>query len=179
MGRIKPIEDKDVTDEVKPIFAEIEATFGMVPNLFRTAAHFPPLLKANWEKVKAVMTGGSLSRKLKETIAVLVSRDNSCQYCSGAHTMFLKTMGVTDKEIEYINNANLSGAGFNTKEVALILFAQKANKNPGKIPDQDFQDLINAGATESEIVEALGTMEIFTAFNKFLDSLEVTYDFNG
>ncbi len=34
-----------------------------------------------------------------------------------------------------------------------------------------------AGVTESEIVEALGVMELFTAFNKFLDSLKVEVDF--
>ena len=34
------------------LFGEIEAAFGMVPNLFRTYAHHPPLLRANWEKVK-------------------------------------------------------------------------------------------------------------------------------
>ncbi|PJB30954.1 MAG: peroxidase, partial [Deltaproteobacteria bacterium CG_4_9_14_3_um_filter_65_9] len=30
---------------------------------------------------------------------------------------------------------------------------------------------------DAEIVEALGVMELFTAFNKFLDSLEVALDF--
>ena len=70
---------------VEPIFKEIEGAFGKVPNLFRTYAQFPPLLEANWNKVKAVMMGGSLSRQLKEAIAVLVSRDNGCDYCVAAH----------------------------------------------------------------------------------------------
>lgn len=178
MARIKALDKKDVSGEVGPIFSEIEKSFGMIPNLFKTMAHFPPLLKANWEKVKAVMMGGSLSRKVKETIAVLVSKDNSCQYCVGAHTMSLKAIGVTDKALENIHSMDLAEAGFNEKEVALILFAQSANSNPHRIPDSDFQELGNLGATESEIVEALGVMEIFTAFNKFIDSLEVALDFN-
>ncbi len=177
MARIKPVDVNNVSDEVKAIFTEIEGAFGMVPNLFKTSAHFPLLLKTNWEKVKAVMMGGRLSRKVKETIAVLVSTDNSCQYCAGAHTMMLKSIGVTDKELENINNANLSDAGFSEKETALILFAQKANNNPNRIPDQDFQDLTKLGANEAEIVEALGAMELFTAFNKFIDSLAIDMDF--
>ena len=80
MARIRALDKNDVSDEVKIIFTEIESAFGMVPNLFKTSAHFPPLLKANWDKVKAIMMGGNLSRKVKETIAVLVSKDNSCQY---------------------------------------------------------------------------------------------------
>ncbi len=177
MARIKALDKKDVSDEVRLIFSEIENIFGMVPNLFKTSAHFPQLLKANWDKVKAVMMGGNLSRKIKETIAVLVSKDNSCQYCVGAHTMSLNAIGVTDKELENIHNMDLAEAGFNEKEVALIFFVQKANSNPNRIPDSDFQKLINLGATESEIVEALGVMELFTAFNKFVDSLEVAMDF--
>ncbi len=176
MARIRALDEKDISDEVRLIFSEIESAFGMVPNLFKTSAHFPPLLKANWDKVKAVMMGGNLSRKVKETIAVVVSKDNSCQYCVGAHSMALKTIGVTDKALEEIHNMDLAEAGFNEKEIALILFAQKANSNPNRIPDSDFQKLINLGATETEIVEALGVMELFTAFNKFIDSLEVALD---
>ncbi|MGR3316866.1 MAG: carboxymuconolactone decarboxylase family protein [Candidatus Anammoxibacter sp.] len=176
MARIKTIENSEASEEVKLIYADIESAFGMVPNLFKTAAHFPPLLKANWDKVKAVMMGGSLSRKVKETIAVLVSKDNSCQYCVGAHTMLLKSIGATDKELENINNMNLTEAGFSEKEAALILFAQKANGNPNRIPEKDFQELTSLGATEPEIVEALGAMEIFTAFNKFIDSVEIDID---
>ena len=35
----------------------------------------------------------------------------------------------------------------------------------------------SAGASNAEIIEALGVMELFTSFNKFLDSLQVDIDF--
>src|SRR4030067_1779282 len=90
--------------EVQEIFTEIEGAFGKIPNLFKTYAHFPPLLKANWSKVKAVMMQGSLSRKVKESIALLVSKDNSCAYCVAAHTAALRTIGTTDKELRMIES---------------------------------------------------------------------------
>jgi alkylhydroperoxidase family enzyme len=37
--------------------------------------------------------------------------------------------------------------------------------------------LRQVGASDAEIVEALGVMEVFTSFNKFLDSLQVDIDF--
>ncbi len=52
-----------------------------------------------------------------------------------------------------------------------------ANRNPLAIADAEFQVLRQAGAQDTEIVEALGVMEVFTAFNKFLDSLQVEIDF--
>src|SRR3972149_4822167 len=114
------------------ILKEIEAAFGMVPNLFKAYAHHPPLLEANWNKVKAIMMQGSLSRKLKETIAVTVSRDNSCSYCVSAHTAALGSSGVSEKELRAIEE-DLEGADFSAKEKALIDFARKANREPLRI----------------------------------------------
>lgn len=118
------------------------------------------------------MMEGTLSRKVKETIAVLVSRDNSCVYCIAAHTGALRSIGVSDIELAAIEE-DLDKADFTVKEKALISFARQANANPGKISDADFMALRDTGATDAEIVEALGVMELFTAFNKFLDSMEV------
>jgi len=174
MSRVSVVEKNEVSEDVKEILTEIEGAFGMVPNLFKT--YFPPLLKANWDKVKALMMQGTLSRKTKEAIAVLVSKDNSCSYCVAAHTAALKSIGVTEEEIEIIEN-NIEESEFTEKERVLITFARKANKDPDKITDEEFALLRKAGANEPEIVEALGVMELFTAFNKFLDSLNVEVDF--
>jgi uncharacterized peroxidase-related enzyme len=164
------------TPQVEAIFQEIEGAFGRVPNLFRTYAHHPPLLAANWNKVKTVMMEGTLSRKLKETIAVLVSRDNSCSYCVAAHIGALRAIGVTQEELAAIEE-DLDKADFSAREKALINFARKANLEPLRIPDQEFAALRDTGVSDAEIVEALGVMELFTAFNKFLDSLQVEIDF--
>lgn len=176
MPKIETIERGTESQEVKAIYDDIEATFGMVPNLFKTSAHFPPLLEANWNKVKAVMMGGVLSRKVKETIAVLVSNDNSCNYCVGAHTAILKMLGLSEEEITYIMKGEYSKAGINEKEDALIGLAINANTNPNNVPDNIFETLKRVNATDSEIVEALGVMETFTSFNKFIDTLQIAID---
>ncbi len=176
MSRIPALDPSRAEQKTTEIFTEIEQVFGMVPNLFKTYANHPPLLAANWNKVKAVLLEGNLSRKLKETIAVLVSRDNSCNYCVAAHTMALKAVGMTDEGVRAIEE-DLDRTDFSAKEKALIRFARKANLAPLRIEDAEFQALRQAGASDAEILEALGVMEIFTAFNKFLDSLQVDIDF--
>jgi len=176
MARISATEKEETPKEVEEIFREIEGAFGMVPNLFKTYAHFPPLLKANWNKVKAVMMQGNLSREVKESIALLVSKDNSCAYCVAAHTVTLKAIGVTEKEINIIESETEKSM-FTEKERELITFARMANKDPNRITDKEYESLKKTGASDAEIVEALGVMELFTAFNKFLDSLNVEIDF--
>ncbi len=171
MSRI-PIVADAVDSQVKEIFAEIKQVFGRIPNLFKTYAHHPPLLEANWYKVKQVMMEGALSRKMKESIAVLVSLDNSCSYCIAAHEGALQSIGISSEEIKTIET-DLENADFTHKEKTLIIFARKANTAPLEITDEEFAIVRNAGATDAEIVEALGVMEVFTAFNKFLDTLQV------
>ncbi len=176
MARITLTTGETPQQNVSAIFAEIEGAFGRVPNLFKAYAHHPPLLQANWNKVKSVMMEGSLSRKLKETIAVHVSQDNGCAYCVAAHSGALQAIGVSEAELKTILQ-NLEKADFSAKEQALIGFARKANASPLRITDAEFAALREFGTSDAEIVEALGVMELFTAFNKFLDSLEVDIDF--
>ncbi len=115
---------------------------------------------------------GALSRKTKETIALLVSKDNDCKYCVAAHTGALKAIGVAADEIENIHH-DLDATNFSAKEKALITFARKANLAALRISDDEFSTLRKAGASDAEIIEALGVMEVFTAFNRFLDALDV------
>lgn len=172
MTRIKTIAPESASPEVEAIYAEIKQAFGMIPNLFKTYAHHPPLLEANWHKVKRVMMEGMLSRKTKESIALLVSKDNGCKYCVAAHSGALKAIGTSAEEIAKIET-NLDAAEFSTKERSLINFARKANQAALEVSDAEFAALRQAEATDAEIIEALGVMEVFTAFNKFLDVLDV------
>ncbi|NOY45506.1 MAG: peroxidase-related enzyme [Deltaproteobacteria bacterium] len=176
MPRVSPVDPTEASPEVQAVFAEIREAFGMVPNLFRTQAHVPALLRANWDKVKAVMMGGVLSRKVKEAIAVLVSKDNACPYCVAAHTAALRAVGVPEDEVARILD-DPDGAEFSPREKALIRLARQANTDPHRMPDALFATVRAEGASDAEIVEALGVMEVFVAFNRFLDSLQVDVDF--
>lgn len=176
MARIVPLSIESASPEAQAVLKEIESAFGMVPNVFKTMAHYPPLLALNWSRVKALMMSGSLSRKVKETISVLVSKDNSCNYCVSAHTMFLQNIGVPEDELFAIKGGDAEKVGFSDKEKALIAFVRKANVSPLEVTDNEFDRLRQIGATDAEILEALGVMEVFTGFNKIIDSLQVEID---
>lgn len=175
MSRISLVNPQDSTEAVQVVLQEIKGAFGRIPNLFRAYANHPPLLEANWHKVKKVMMEGTLSRKSKETIALFVSKDNGCKYCVAAHSGALKAIGVSAAEIDRIET-DLDQADFSVKERALIRFARKANRAANDVTDEEFLAVRATGAGDVEIIEALGVMEVFTAFNKFLDVLDVELD---
>jgi uncharacterized peroxidase-related enzyme len=122
------------------------------------------------------MTGGNLRRPLKEAVAVLVSQDNGCDYCVAAHETALRAVGVAPAEIRKIET-DLEKSAFSGKEQALIELARQANRAPLRMSDELFQTARGQGASDAELVEVLGVMEVFTSFNKFLDSLQVEIDF--
>ncbi|MBF0096832.1 MAG: peroxidase-related enzyme [Magnetococcales bacterium] len=175
MERINRLENEHHPAESEAVLREIEAGFGMRPALFLTYAHHPHLLRANWEKAKVLMMGGFLSRKTKETIALVTSRDNACTYCIGAHTAALKSIGVSDAEIQCLES-NLSAADFSDKERVLISLARKAATSPRAVTDADLDSARVHGASNGEIVEALGVMELFAGFNRFADALDIALD---
>ncbi|MBI2986531.1 MAG: peroxidase-related enzyme [Deltaproteobacteria bacterium] len=176
MGRLKPLEKSQAAKEIWSVYEEIAKAFGRVPNIFKTYAHFPPLLKANWEKVKAVMIGGSLRRELKEAIALVVSDANACNYCIAAHGLALQQLGFSRERIDALVK-NVEAPGFHPKEQKILEVARKSTRDANSVTDRDIAELRQLGWSESEIVEAQGVMELFTGFNKFLDSLGVDIDF--
>ncbi|MFP4296930.1 MAG: carboxymuconolactone decarboxylase family protein [Spirulinaceae cyanobacterium] len=176
MTRLQTLEPQNLDPEVQTIFSEIEQNFGGIPNLFKTYAHYPPLLRANWYKMKATMEQGQLSPRLKQTIALLVSQDNSTEYCIQAHSQILMNMGMSNIELTEIRNGNLEKVGFDQKQIKLVDLMRQVNQDHNNVPTSAFDQVKAAGVTDAELVEAYGVMETFVGFNKFLDSLEVELD---
>ncbi|OGS71957.1 MAG: hypothetical protein A2063_06035 [Gallionellales bacterium GWA2_60_142] len=164
------------TDASLAILHEIGRSFGCIPNLFQAYAKHPPLLQANWNKVKQLLLNGKMARLPKEVIALLVSHDNGCSYCIAAHSAALKSMGVGERQIEEMIQGNLA-PHLHKRDIELVLFARKANQRHHDIDKDEIDRLVSSGYTEAEIVEALGVMELFAGFNRFARAMKIEVDF--
>lgn len=163
-------------DPTLGILHEIGRTFGLVPNLFQAYAKYPPLLDANWNKVKAVLLNGSLSRQAKESIALLVSSDNGCIYCVAAHSAALRSLGKSEAEIAaMLRNGVL--LDLSDAETMLVNFARKVNQHWHDVDTADFEALSHYGITEAEVIEVLGVVELFAGFNRFARVMRIPVDF--
>jgi len=159
------------------ILIEIKKNFGgHVPNIFKTYTEHSLLLATNWEKFKAIMLQGKLRRKVKEAIALVISYDNKCNYCVAMQSAALRSMKVREPEIAAMFQGTFPN-DFTEKEVALVKFACKANLNWHSIGNADLKELlVDHKIEEPEMWEALGTMELFIAFNRFADVMGVETD---
>ncbi|MDH5479978.1 MAG: carboxymuconolactone decarboxylase family protein [Nitrosomonas sp.] len=97
------LEPQDATGLAKEIYDDIEANFGMVPNIFKAmGAADPKWLAINWQREKQIMLeDGPLDRKTRELIAMAVSMTNNCEYCSFAHETMALNEGVTEEMLSH------------------------------------------------------------------------------
>jgi alkylhydroperoxidase family enzyme len=79
-ARLPRLDPDDVTGQTRTVFDAFVRSRGKVPNLFRVAAHNPPIVDTLHAHMQAVMGPGEVSQLLKELLSVRVSQINLCDY---------------------------------------------------------------------------------------------------
>lgn len=80
-SRIERLTPERVNEAARPTLDAIgKERGGVIPNLFRIAAHRPEIVQTLYAHMKAVMGKGSVPQLLKELISVRVSQINGCVY---------------------------------------------------------------------------------------------------
>jgi len=78
--RISRLDRSQVDEPTAHIYDHFLKVRGNVPNMFRTVAHRPEILKTMIAHFRAVMETGTLGAKLKELAIVRTSQLNRCEY---------------------------------------------------------------------------------------------------
>ena len=162
---------EDVTPTNQAIFDQLNSQLGFVPNLYATYAHSDNALPT-YLALQGAKT--SLKAKEKEVINLAVSQANDCAYCLAAHTAIGKMNGFTDEQIVELRQGF---ASFDTKLDALARFAREATINRGK-PNQEVVDnLLAAGYTRENLIDAIVLIGDKTISNYLHGITQVAIDF--
>ncbi|WP_050421879.1 carboxymuconolactone decarboxylase family protein [Bradyrhizobium tropiciagri] len=152
------------------IYAQIKKAAGSVPNAYAAiAAHGPAALKA-MVAADAVLTGGSLSKRDREIIKLVISAVGGCDYCVAAHSHFAKLAGVKVDALKQIRDGEPTG---DAKYDVLINFVRKLAQSSGTVSDEDFAAIKAAGYSDAQLVEislAFATIVFTNVFNRINDT---------
>lgn len=172
MARISALESSQAPAASQELLAAVEKKLGMAPNVFRTMAHSPAVLKAFLGYGEA-LGGGSVNAQLGEQIALTVAGRNQCDYCASAHTVIGKGTGLSEDEL----SANLGGKASDAKVQAALNFASQVVENRGVVSDAELQAVRDAGYSEGEIVEMIAhvTINIFTNYLNHIAGTDVDF----
>ena len=80
MPRVSKLSPDQVDSQTREVFNAFLKERGNIPNMFRTAAHRPEIMRTLTAHLRAVMSTCTVEKKLKEFVAVRVSHINHCDY---------------------------------------------------------------------------------------------------
>ncbi|MBR1202547.1 MULTISPECIES: carboxymuconolactone decarboxylase family protein [unclassified Bradyrhizobium] len=152
------------------IYAQIKKAAGSVPNAYAAiAAHGPAALKSMLA-ADAVLAGGSLSKRDREIIKLVISAAGGCDYCVAAHSHLARLAGVNADVLKQIRDGAPTG---DAKRDALVHFVRKLAQSSGTVSDADFAAIKAAGYSDAQLVEislAFATIVFTNVFNRINDT---------
>ena len=167
MARIAPLPREKVP-ELEDAFGLVEQRMGFLPNSMLTMAHRPEILRAVASLAQAARTG-TVSRELKELVALLASTAAGCRYCQ-AHTASNAThVNAEAAKIADVWSYETSDL-FSDAERAALRLAHHGALVPNQATDADFDELARY-FDDSEMVEIVAVIALFGFLNRWNDTV--------
>lgn len=178
MPQFPLIDDEQSHDPlVAEVYQEIkrELGFGIVPNLFKSMAIRPTLLRAHWEKFRATVLEGHLPRTLKEMIGVLISQANQSEYALRVHLHGLSAMGISQEVLNALI-VDFEHCPLPEREKHILRFGVLAAVDPHNLTDDHYDQLRSFDLSDEEIFEIVATADLFASINTYTDAAAVPID---
>ena len=143
---------------------------GMVPNVLQAYAFDIAKLNAFTAMYNDLMLGPSgLSKLEREMIAVVVSSINRCWYCQVAHGAAVRALG--SPELGEAMVMNWRYARLDTRQTAMLTFAEKCTKASAEIVEADRQALRDAGFSDRDIFDIASTAAFYNMSNRVASAI--------
>jgi uncharacterized peroxidase-related enzyme len=168
MAYIAVIPYEESMGELKSIYDELIATRGKLADVHTVQSLNPATIVSHMNLYKDILFGPSpLKRYQRETVAVIVSAANQCEYCVHHHREALlhywKDTKKIDKLIRQPDAAQLSEA-----DQELCSFARDLTLNPELSTVQKVEVLKREGFTDRAILDATLAVAYFNFVNRIV-----------
>lgn len=166
MAHIDLIEFEDMSSSIQDKARPILEKTGLLGDIFKLLALDEKVYFATDSMVQAfILDKTYLSYEIKEAIALLVSKENSCKMCIGVHKNIAKMLGLNEEKIEEIL-LGVDAMSNNKKDKALLNFSIKASRKDNyKISKDEINNLKELGWNKLEILEAVAITGYFNYIN--------------
>ncbi|WP_456451498.1 carboxymuconolactone decarboxylase family protein [Hydrogenimonas sp.] len=154
--------DPEIQERARPI---MEKT-GKLGEIFKLLAVRKDIYFATDHMVQDyLLKKTELPYRVKEAIALLISKENGCKMCVDVHKGIAKMLGLSEELVEQILQG-VDAMDVDEKEKALLRFCiRAAQKDNYKMTKADIDALKKLGYTDSQIVEAVAITGYFNYIN--------------
>ena len=172
--------EANATGEVKKIYQEVKAGFGMIPAPIMQHSVSPALLENHWDYFKATGQNKNFSPKFLAIMRMTIATSGAfqhCAYCVDGNAMMLKGMfKMTDKELKEIQK-DPSKANFDKKNAVMLGFLLQATKDPKSLTKKQYDELRTLGWNNKDIFEGLKMATQMVAAIYMVNSLNIPSNF--
>lgn len=160
-----------VDEETKKRFEASKAVTGKVGETVRILATRPDIFDMTNKMVQTLLIPKTdLDYEEKELIAIIVSIENGCSICAGEHERIAKMLGVAEERIREVKEG-VEALYVPESRKQLLRFCKKAAMSSHKVIKDDFDELREAGYTDSQLLEAVAIVGYFNYINTVVGAM--------
>lgn len=160
---LAPIANEQAQGDTREILESVEKQIGFVPNMHRAMANSPGFLSTYTHGYMAFRNGSGFTPQEQETVFLVISRENGCDYCTAAHSMIAAKVSKLDADT--IKALNTGSPLAEPKLQALAVFTQHAFESRGLITSAEATAFLTAGFSEKQIMEVILAIAVKTLSN--------------
>lgn len=171
MARLPVIDPSTAEGRVKEIFQG--PLKGKEINIFKGMANSPAVLEL-YLGMAGALGKTDLTAAEREVIQLAIGEANNCDYCTAAHTMMGKGMGLTE---EQCLAARCGSIPEDPKLDALVKFSLAIHEKRGHISDEDVETFCAAGYTHQHVAEVVATyaLALFTNYFNHVNDTDIDF----
>ncbi len=179
MAKIEIIQPDQATGELQSIYEDLVKTRGKVAEVHKIQSLNPKSIVNHMDLYMTIMFGKSpLKRVQREMMAVVVSKENDCEYCQVHHAEAVQNFWKDEEKTNQLKE-DFSKIELSEVDYALCEYAKKVTSNPGLSNNEDLTTpLRNLGLEDRAILDATLVISYFNFVNRIVLTLGVELEEN-
>ena len=177
---IDTLDISECSEEVRGMYDEVGAVHGRIHNLYRAFSLQPaPLVSADKHYRDILHNRDNKSEPwFLELLASQAAIIAKCDYALTNHGDNFRVLLGNDQKatrlLEAVVNGDFSDRSLlSEKHAALLIYGEKLCRTPDKMTQADIVVLREAGATDTEILEAVQSTSCFAYWVRFINALGI------
>lgn len=170
------VEEDQATGELVELYERSKRIYQspVVFNFTKAIGISPPALKFELDMTSSFYENITLPLSLTSLIFFTIAQKSDCEYCTAAHEVTCRTVGVDEATLTTIAE-NLGE--LNPERIrAIIQFALTAAKYPQTLEPKDYENLRSMGISNDEIVQIVTVAGVAVYLDIMADALKIEVD---
>lgn len=169
MAKISYVERDQAPENVQAVYDQLEAMFGVVPNVIKAMANAPELLMGFMPFLGAALGPSKVDNATKELMILTTTNLNGCTYCTAHHSAAGKRAGLTDEQIAAATDENSSS--LDDRQKAVVRYGKELAQSVAA--SQESLDELRKYFDDGQIAELNMVAGTFHVLTRFADTFKV------